>query len=68
MSSEVRGKIAIIGYDGDKQPLIVTPIGKVRAHEMFSYALQSIYEQLAATGNAKEVSKRDLPPHPESKP
>jgi hypothetical protein len=42
----IQGKVVIVGYDGPKMYSISTPIGQVRAHRLFVYELQSIYEQL----------------------
>ena len=42
----IQGKVVIVGYGGPKMYSISTPIGQVRAHRLFVYDLQSIYEQL----------------------
>jgi hypothetical protein len=45
-ASRIKGKIVIIGYDGPHIQSIPTSIGPIRAHRLFVYALQSIYEQI----------------------
>jgi len=45
-SSQIKGKIVIIGYDGAQIQYLPTSIGAIRAHRFFVYALKSIYEQL----------------------
>jgi hypothetical protein len=45
--SLVANKIAIVGYDGEKQESIRTPIGKVRSHRVFYYWLLGLYRELA---------------------
>jgi hypothetical protein len=42
----IKGKIAVVGYDGPHILSISSSIGPIRAHRYFVYALQSIYEQL----------------------
>lgn len=41
----LRGKVVILGYDGPGIHSFETPIGKIKAHRLFVYALQGIYEQ-----------------------
>lgn len=45
-ASLIHGKIVIIGYDGSQMHSFSTTIGQVRAHRLFIYDLQSIYNQL----------------------
>jgi len=40
---ELYEKIVILGYSGDNQGLISTPIGELKAHEYFGYILLSMY-------------------------
>jgi hypothetical protein len=40
---ELSGKIVILGYGGNRQGLITTPIGELKAHEYFGYILLSMY-------------------------
>jgi hypothetical protein len=42
----IQDKIVIIGYDGSQMPSFSTTIGQFRAHRLFIYDLQSIYNQL----------------------
>jgi CHASE2 domain-containing sensor protein len=46
--SLVANKIAVIGYDGEKQNFFNTPIGKLRSHRLFYYWLLGLYRALAA--------------------
>ena len=40
---ELLEKIVILGYGGNNQGLITTPIGELKAHEYFGYVLLSMY-------------------------
>lgn len=44
--SRVKGRVVIIGYDGRQMHSLPTAIGPMRAHRVFVYALQNIYERL----------------------
>ncbi|HUR46434.1 MAG TPA: CHASE2 domain-containing protein [Candidatus Saccharimonadales bacterium] len=44
-SRQIRGKVVIMGYDGPQMHSFQTPIGPVKAHRLFVYALQSLYDQ-----------------------
>lgn len=45
---EVRGRVVIIGFDGETFQPLHTPIGPVRPHRVFCYELLSLYHQLEA--------------------
>ena len=44
--AEAKDQVVVIGYDGDRIPPVQTPIGAVRQHRVFAYALLSLYQQL----------------------
>ncbi len=46
-ANQIKGKVVIIGYDGPSIQSFDTAIGPVKAHRLFVYVLQSIYEQAA---------------------
>ena len=41
---KLSGKIVILGYDGDNQAVIQTPIGGLKAHDYFGYVLLAMYD------------------------
>jgi hypothetical protein len=45
-ASQINGKVVILGYDGPNAQSFATAIGQVKAHRLFVYDLQSIYEQV----------------------
>jgi hypothetical protein len=45
-AKQIKGKVVIIGYDGPGIQSFDTAIGPVKAHRLFVYDLQSIYEQV----------------------
>jgi hypothetical protein len=42
----VAGRVVIVGYDGDTQDLLSTPVGKMKAHRAFWYSLLDLYRRL----------------------
>lgn len=42
----VKDRIVIVGFDADRFPPLDTPIGPLRPHRIFYYALRSIYSSL----------------------
>ena len=46
---EVKDRVVIIGYDGDRSPTVQTPIGALKIHRAFYYVLVSIYRSLTET-------------------
>lgn len=42
---QVKDRIVILAYDSDRFAAIDTPVGKIRPHRAFFYALMSIYRQ-----------------------
>lgn len=46
-SSNIRGKIAIIGYDGYSIGFLKTPVGKIKSHRAFIYGLEYLYNELS---------------------
>lgn len=45
--TDVRDRVVVIGYDGDQSPIVSTPIGPVKVHRLFHYALLSLNSSLA---------------------
>jgi hypothetical protein len=45
-AARVKDRVVILGYDGELEKPVETPIGKVRGHRLFCYFLFSLYEQL----------------------
>jgi CHASE2 domain-containing sensor protein len=45
-ANQIKGKVVIIGYDGPGIQSFETAIGPVKAHRLFVYDLESIYEQI----------------------
>lgn len=43
---KIKDNVIIIGYDGINQPIFDTTIGKIKAHRLFLYALNSLIRQL----------------------
>jgi hypothetical protein len=43
---QVKDRIVILAYDSDRFAPVDTPMGKVRPHRAFFYALMSIYREL----------------------
>jgi len=43
---DVKDKLVILAYDGDRQPPVETPIGMISGHRLFCYFLFSLYEKL----------------------
>jgi hypothetical protein len=43
---DLKGRVVILGYDGDNIGRVQTPIGLVKAHRAFYYALTSLHTQL----------------------
>jgi hypothetical protein len=45
-AKRVAGKVLIIGYDGEKIPVVQTPVGLVRAHRLFVRQLRTVWDRL----------------------
>ena len=46
-ANRLKGKVVVLGYDGDKQTFFGTPAGKLGAHRLFCFALADLYNSLA---------------------
>ena len=46
-ANRLKGKVVVLGYDGDKQTFFDTPTGKLGAHRLFCFALADLYRSLA---------------------
>ena len=44
--SELKDRVVVIGWDGEAFQPIETPMGRVKPHRVFVYALMSLYEQI----------------------
>jgi hypothetical protein len=42
----LRGRIAVLGYDGPDQPFFTTPAGRLSAHRLFYAQLLDLYAKL----------------------
>jgi hypothetical protein len=45
-AKRVAGKVLIIGYDGEKIPVVQTPVGPVRAHRLFVRQLRTVWDRI----------------------
>lgn len=43
---EVKDRVVILAYDSSRFEAVDTPLGKIRPHRVFDYALISMYRQL----------------------
>lgn len=44
-----KGKVVVLGYDGEKQGDFVTPLGRLRAHRLFYYSLLDLHRRFSGT-------------------
>jgi adenylate cyclase len=45
-AEKIKGRMVIIGYDGDQGGRVKTPLGEMRRHRAFCYMLFSVYAQM----------------------
>jgi CHASE2 domain-containing sensor protein len=45
-AKDLAGKVVIIGYDGEKIPVVQTPVGPVRAHRLFVRQLRTVWDRI----------------------